>query len=37
VIERFLDPTPFPPITESSVQEVERTPWIPEYEWVDQR
>jgi N,N-dimethylformamidase len=37
VIDRFLDPTPFPAIGEASVEEVERAPRNPEYEHADQR
>ena len=37
VIARFIDPKPFPPISESAVQEVERAPRISEYEHADQR
>ena len=37
VIERFLDPTAFPPVTEAAVQEVERAPRNPEYEHADQK
>jgi len=37
VIKRFLDPKPFPAISQDSVQEVERGPQNPEYEHADQR
>jgi hypothetical protein len=37
VIARFIDPKPFPPISESAVQEVERAPKNPEYEHADGR
>jgi N,N-dimethylformamidase len=37
VIDRFLDPTPFPPVTGPAIHEVERAPRNPEYEHADQR
>jgi N,N-dimethylformamidase len=37
VINRFLDPKPFPPIPETAVEDVERAPRNPEYENADGR
>ena len=37
VIDRFLDPKPFPKAEAISVIDVERAPANPEYEWSDQR
>lgn len=37
VINRFLDPTPFPPIPVAEVEDVDRPPSNPEYEHADQK
>jgi N,N-dimethylformamidase len=37
VIERFIDPEPFPAITDRAVPDVDRQPRNPEYEHTDQR
>lgn len=37
VIERFLNPKPFPPVPASAVPDVDRLPPNPEYEHADQR
>jgi hypothetical protein len=37
VIERFLDPAPFPMVDESEINDVNRVPENPEYEHADQQ
>jgi N,N-dimethylformamidase len=36
VVKRFLDPLPFPPVGEQEVEDADRLPENPEYEWADQ-
>lgn len=36
VVRRFLNPTPFPPVDDQEVEDVDRLPENPEYEWADQ-